>query len=76
MTAVVAGGACAWAPRFASRSCTDPLDATGVGYLYRLAADRFEQVNAAVWVCREPVTPLDYVVIQSADYIGWLANGD
>jgi hypothetical protein len=51
------------------------LDTTGVGYLYRLPSDRFEQVNAAVWVCREPVTPLGHEVIQSADYAGWIAKG-
>src|SRR5262249_39745561 len=51
------------------------LDTAGVGYLYRLPTDCFEQVNAAVGVCRVPVTPLSYEVIQSADYAGWIAKG-
>jgi hypothetical protein len=44
------------------------LDPNGIGYLYRLATDGFEQINPAVWICREPVTPLDYEVIRSADF--------
>ena len=50
------------------------LDPTAIGYLYRVAADRFEQVNPAVWVCREPVTPLHYEVIRGADYVDWVTN--
>ena len=56
-------GRCRWSLRMGAEARLSlqhgSLDATGVGYLYRLPADRFEQVNASVWVCREPVTPLD-----------------
>ena len=50
------------------------LDTTGIGYLYRVAADRFEQVNPMVWVCREPVTPIDYEIVRSADYVDWITR--
>jgi len=72
-------GRCRWSLRMGAEPCISlvhgSLDTTGVGYLYRLPADRFEQVNATVWVCREPVTPLGYEVIRSADYVGWIARG-
>lgn len=51
------------------------LDTTGVGYLYRLPADRFEYARYQ-WVCREPVTPLGHDVIRSADYVDWIASGE
>jgi hypothetical protein len=70
-------GRCRWSLRMGAepRLCLQhgSLDATGVGYLYRVPADRFEQVNPMVWVCREPVTPLGYEVIRSADYVDWIA---
>lgn len=48
------------------------LDTTRTGYLYRVPADRFEQVNRSVWVCHEPVTPLDHEVVRGADYASWV----
>jgi hypothetical protein len=72
-------GRCQWSLRTGAETRISlvhgSLDTTGVGYLYCLPGDRFEQVNAAVWVCREPVTPLAYEVIRSADYVGWIAKG-
>jgi len=50
------------------------LDTNAVGYLYRLAADQFEQVSQWRWVSRVPVTPLDHEVIRGADYIGWIGE--
>jgi hypothetical protein len=47
------------------------LDLTAIGYLYRVPVDGFEQVNPMVWVCREPVTPIDYEILQTADFVGW-----
>lgn len=47
------------------------LDITSIGYLYRLPIDRFEQANPMVWICREPVTPIDHEVIRGADYVEW-----
>jgi hypothetical protein len=73
-------GRCRWSLRVGAETRIylqhGSLDATGVGYLYRLPADRFEQVNPAVWVCREPVTPLGHEVIRSADYVDWIAGSD
>jgi hypothetical protein len=51
------------------------LDTTGVGYLYRLPADRFEYARYQ-WLSREPVTPLGHEIIRSADYAGWIASGE
>ena len=69
-------GRCVWSLR-GSRIVLQhgSLDPCGVGYLYRLAPDRFEQVNPMVWLCREPVTPLDYEVIRGADYVDWIGRG-
>lgn len=51
------------------------LDTTGVGYLDRLPADRFEYARYQ-WVSREPVTPLGHEIIRSADYVAWIASGE
>ncbi len=51
------------------------LDTTGVGYLYRLPAGRFECARYQ-WVSRAPVMPLSHEVIRSADYVGWIASGE
>ncbi len=51
------------------------LDTTGVGYLYRLAGDGFEE-RRYQWVSRVAVTPLGHEVIRSADYAGWIAKGE
>jgi hypothetical protein len=51
------------------------LDTAGVGYVYRVPADRFEECGWQ-WVSRVPVTPLGYEIIRSADYIGWIAKNE
>ena len=51
------------------------LDTTGVGYLYRVTPDRFEDARYQ-WLSREPVTPIGYEVIRGADYVSWISNGE
>jgi hypothetical protein len=50
------------------------VDPSSVGYLYRVPSDGFEPVNRMVWVCREPVTPIDHEVISGADYVAWATS--
>lgn len=73
-------GRCSWSLRM---HATEPrisiehgsLDTTGIGYLYRLPTDHFEY-RQYQWLSREPVTPLGHEVIRSADYVGWIVNGE
>jgi len=41
----------------------------GKGYLYTVSSDRFEHVAGEVWICREPVTPLEILEINVDDYL-------
>jgi hypothetical protein len=50
------------------------LDPSSLGYLYRVPTSHFQQVNPLVWVCREPVAPIDHEVIRGADYLEWVAS--
>jgi hypothetical protein len=47
------------------------FDASGVGYLYRLPANGFEQVHYE-YISHASVVPVDVETIQSADYAGWI----
>ena len=49
-------------------------DATGIGYLYRVPALTFTQVDDLQWVAYEPVIPLGYEVIRAADYRHWMVG--
>jgi hypothetical protein len=51
------------------------LDTTGVGYVYRLAPDGFDQKHFE-WLSSAPVTPLGHEIIRSADYVHWITSGE
>jgi hypothetical protein len=41
----------------------------GKGYLYTVSSNRFEHVAGEVWICREPVIPLETLEIHVDDYL-------
>jgi hypothetical protein len=51
------------------------LDTTGIGYVYRLSPDGFEQ-RQFEWLSQKPMTPLGYEIIRSADYAHWVTSGE
>lgn len=48
------------------------LDLSGTGYLYRVPSDTFEPIDDLQWVSYDPVQPVDYVVIDPAEYAHWV----
>lgn len=50
------------------------LDLAGFGYLYRVPAASFTQIDEWQWVSTAPVAPLGYEVIAPAAYRHWLAR--
>jgi len=56
------------------------LDLFGTGYVYRVPSDSFEPIDDLQWVSYEPVVPVDYEVIDPAEYAHWVryagADGD
>jgi hypothetical protein len=52
------------------------LDLSRVGYLYRVATEGFEPVDAYQWISRKPVVPLGYEIIDPHDYVQWIVDGE
>lgn len=48
------------------------LDLSGTGYLYRVPSDTFELIDDLQWVSYEPVVPVDYEVVDPAEYAHWV----
>jgi hypothetical protein len=48
------------------------LDVTRKGYLYRVPSATFAPVDDLQWVSYDPVAPLDYRLIDPADYAHWI----
>jgi hypothetical protein len=41
----------------------------GKGYLYTMSSEGFEYVGGEVWLCREPITPVEVLEIHVDDYV-------
>jgi uncharacterized protein len=49
------------------------LDLSRVGYLYRVPAAPFRRLDDLQWVAEQPVTPIDYEIIEPATFAHWIA---
>ena len=53
---------------------TGHLDLSRKGYLYRVHSEPFEATDEFQWVSYVPVTPIDYQVIDPAEYAHWVRS--
>lgn len=53
---------------------TGKLDTFQLGYLYKVPADTFKQIDAYQWVSYKPVKPIGYEIIDPKKYLHWIVN--
>ncbi len=51
---------------------TGKLDTSQVGYLYKVPADTFEQIDEFQWVSFKTVKPIKYEIINPKKYLHWI----
>lgn len=45
------------------------FDETAPGYIYKMASDNFEKLDAKQWLSRSPVVPIEIITVGSKDVI-------
>jgi hypothetical protein len=48
------------------------LQKDGVGYVYKVTTNQFEELDELQWITYEVVTPLESEVIQAQDFLRWI----